>query len=76
MLARPTSPSHWTTQLSTCAQSDRRGSSQPTAYGGGESTFGLGSPDTVDAGLVEGKLGDAASFALHDGVISTLLPTL
>jgi hypothetical protein len=68
------------TQLSTCAQSDQQGSSQPTAYGGGDFTFGLDSPDIVGAGLGGGKLsfsiGDALSFAPRDGVIFSLLPTL
>ena len=80
MPARSTSPTHWTLQPSSCAQSDRRGSSQPTAYGGGDFTFGLDSPDIVGAKLGGGKLsfsiGDALSFAPHDGIIFSLLPTL
>ena len=69
------------TQLSTCAQSDRRGSSlPPTAYRGGDFTFGLDSPDIVGAGLRGGKLSflirDAISIAPHDGTIFSLPPTL
>ncbi len=53
-------------------------SPQPT--GGGDFTFGLNSPDIVGVGLGGGKLsfsiGDALSFAPHDGVIFSLLQTL
>ncbi len=68
-------------QLSTCAQSDRQGSTlPPTAYRGGDFTFGLGSPDIVGTELGGGKLSsslrDTLSFTPHDGVIFSLLPTL
>jgi hypothetical protein len=43
-------------------------------------TFALGSPVIVGVGLGEGKfsslLGDAVSFALHNGIIFSLPSTL
>ncbi len=81
MPVRLTLPSHWTLKPSSRAQSDQRGSPlPPTAYVGGDFTADLGSTNLVGTGLGEGKLssllGDAVSFALHDGIIFSLPPTL
>ncbi len=74
MPARSTSPSHWTPQPSSRAQSNQRAYSLPPyAYVGGDFTFGLGNPDIVGAGLGEGKLSSPLG---EDGVILSLPPTL
>jgi hypothetical protein len=93
MPARSTSPSHWTPQPSSRAQSDQRGSSLPiSAYKKGAFTADFGSTVRGGAGIDDGRhffllrgigrgklsssLRDALSFAPHDGVIFSLLPTL
>ena len=93
MPARSTSPSHWTPQPSSRAQSDQRGSSLPiSAYKKGAFTADFGSTVRGGAGIDDGRhffllrgigrgklsssLRDALSFAPHNGVIFSLLPTL
>jgi hypothetical protein len=88
MPTHPTSPSHWTLQTSSRAQSYRRGSSLPPSTNvGGDFNADFGSTDLVGTcdfysslGIGEGKLsyllGDAVSVIIHEGIIFSLPPTL